>query len=177
MISREIVGNGFAVFVLSMGIAWSARAGDDALAPYRVTKVTQTEERTTDGSVSRVEVIRDSRVDIKERVTETKTADASGNLKLSARTTWTQGTDGAITTVVEQAMPGIVDLVVVSKTTEVKDGAGGSRTIVETRDAQGQMVLTRQVEVEVQNGAVVTTVHTPDQSGNLYMSARTVKQP
>jgi hypothetical protein len=174
---QRLVRTGLAAFALFMVLTWSARAGDDPLAPYRITKVTQTEERATDGSVSRVELVRDSRVDVKERITETKTADASGNLKLTARTTVTQGTDGAITTVVEQAMPGIVDLVVVSKSTEVRDSSGGSHTIVETRDAQGQMVLTRQVEVEVQNGSVVTTVRVPDQNGNLYMSARTVKQP
>ena len=173
-LSESVLG---AVIVAVLAAVSLTRAEEDPLAPYRLTKVTQTEERGTDGVLKRVEVIRESRVNVAERIVETLTTGTNGIMALSSRVTWSQHTDGSTLTIVEQALPGQRDLTVVSVTTEVKDPSSGSRTVVETRDEQGKMVVTRQVVVENVDGTVVTTVHSLGADGSLYISARTVKQP
>ena len=168
---------GAAVAVCAVAAWTTVCADDDPLAAYRVTKVTQTEERGTDGKVKRVEVVNESRVAVQERTVESLVPEAAGNLVLSSRTRWKMNTDGSQSTIVEQAVAGQKDLVVVSVTTEVKDTDGGSETVVETRGEDGRLVVTRHVVSELVDGALVTTVKTPDAAGRLQVSARTVKQP
>lgn len=175
---KNLAGTILASCVLAVaGWMWTASAGDDPLAADRVTKVTQTEERDANGSLTRVEVVRDSRIAVTERVVENMVPNAAGQLYVNGRTTTTSRTDGSTTTVVEQILPGRTDLVVVSVTTDVKDANGGSETVVETRNEQGQMVTTKRIVVERVDGSLVTTTHMPDSIGRLFVSSRVVRQP
>ena len=155
-------------------------AADDPLAPYRAAMVTETERRDQNGDVCGREVIRRTRIDLKEQIQETYAVSASGQEKLVARTTTTQNNSiGKSTTTVESLLnPQADDLVVTSITTTVKSVPGGEVTTTETRDKLGTMVVTNRVTVKQNNGEQTTTVEALNADGQLVVTQNsTFKYP
>jgi len=168
------------VILLLAGLRPSAsRAADshpDALAQYRVTVTTETVNHNKDGTVKSRDVVRESRVDIREKVTETFAADEFGNLRVVYRQTATLSTRGDSETYVEELRGEPPQLVVISRTSVTKDAEGHPTTVEEVRDADGNMRMIKRTVVKRVRDQIVTLVEAPDQYGNLYQTQTVTKR-
>lgn len=174
MHSRAILTSAGALAVAMAPFSLSAE--DDPLAPYKVTQTTQTETYDDNGHVTGKEVIKDSKVDIKERIVEKYVRNGDG-IRLVGRTTTFQDTTGKVVTTVEASLrPDADDPVVINVTTFTKDASGNSMTTIETRNVRGELDITRRVTVtkDKDGNRTVTTVETLDKYGRLVITSQTV---
>lgn len=180
MFSRSMQLSVVAACLLTCLLPSVLAAPDDPLAPFRATTVTETEKRDQNGAVSGREIIRKTRIDLREQTQETYAATASGQVKLVARITTAQNnsTGKSVTTVESMINPQVDDLVVTSITTTIRDDSGGQVTTTETRDQAGTMITSNRTTVKQENGERTTTIESLNTEGKLVVTQKnTVQYP
>lgn len=146
-----------------------AQQKEDAVwaSPHVADKVTQTIDQDESGTVQGATVVHESRIALQRVVTEVQKRDETGQLRVVSRTTETTNTIGNKEKVVEQAVKGYSDIVVVSVTRLTKTPTTETTT-TETRNAAGELALTRRVMTTIESdGSKKTVVETADASGTL----------
>jgi len=148
---------------------------DDQQDATKVTHVAETMNFDSSGQVIGKDVVRDSRIDVTERVAERYVGDSVNNMRLVARTTTTRNTLGKVVTTIEGLpTPQAVDMIIISVTTATDDGLGGSVTTTEDIGPNGALEITRRVTVKKVDDKTVTTIETLDKYHNLVVTSQTI---
>ena len=133
----------------------------------KITKVTETINRDKTGKLLSITVVKESKIAVTERITETQTVNEDGELHLTSRVTITQDAGGNSLTMVERALPGYTDLVL-TEITRITKVADGSVTTTQTRDKFGTLTISKRITVSRDKaGNVSTTVETLNDAGLL----------
>jgi len=160
------------VFFVMLGcsIVFPAIGSDkdnDWINSYIVVDKTEIVNRDQNGNVNSIVVVKDSKVSVRRKVTETRTVNSAGEERVISRRIETYDSLGGSVVVVEGEVEGYVGLVPVSMTTVVKL-PGGTVTTVQCRNGVGSMPIASRVTTAKDNdGATTTVVEAPDKHGNL----------
>ena len=173
MNSRTLALVSFAAPILFYPI--TPAVADDQQDAAKVTHVAETMNFDSGGQVIGKDVVKDSKIDVTERVAERYVGDSSNNMRLVARTTTTRNTLGKVVTTVEGLpTPQAVDMVIISVTTSTDDGLGGSVTTTEDIGPKGILEITKRVTVKKIDDKTVTMVETLDKYHNLTVTSQTI---
>lgn len=186
-ILRNMTTKHYSVILIFVGVAaWfqglppSARAeGDDWIGEYTRTSIAETIERDTDGNITGRTVVTDTRVAVRQKITEVRKADTNGVEHLVSRKTDTYDSFDPRALPVEIVIEKQSDtedksLVITSVTTVVMAGFD-KITTYETRDpGRNTLVISKRVTSGINKlGQKVITIETPDEYGNLVVTKTT----
>jgi hypothetical protein len=152
-----------------------AAVADDRQDATKIAHVTETLNFDNNGQITGKDVVKDSRIDVTEQVSERYVGDSANNMRLVARTTTTRNTLGNVVTTVEGLpTPQSTDMIIISVTTATNDGLGGSVTTTEDIGPKGILEITRRVTVKKIDDKTVTMVETLDKYRNLIVTSQTI---
>lgn len=140
-------------------------------------KITETINRDVDGNLVSIVRIAVTRVSHTETVTDTLTKNGIGQLRISGRKTEQVDTFGNKTTIEESLSGEPLQLTISSITTLTKGANDSSITETQTPDSNGALIVSQRIVIaRNEAGALITTVETRNDQGQMIVTKQEVKE-